>query len=252
MTYILLVLAGLIAGFIDSIAGGGGLITLPTLALALAPGAVAVGTNKIVGVVGAATALWVYSRKHQVHLRTGAAYIASITLGSMLGTRVMPLIPIEVFRWLLIGICPVILFLVRKQKTWIHTAEVQNKVPHRWGNITPSLILTGIVTGFYDGGFGPGGGTFMLLGLLFVGKLPLIPALVLSKLANTFSAGTALILYSRGGYVHWVQGSVVAGGMFAGAWCGSHLASRKAEKIVRPMLYVAVGILMVKLLWEAR
>ncbi len=99
--------------------------------------------------------------------------------------------------------------------------------------------------GIYDGAFGPGGGTFMLLALLLIAKLPLFLALTLSKLANTVSAGTALFSFSMQGAVDYRLGGMMALTMTLGAFLGSRLASNHAMKIVRPALVVVVSILLV-------
>ena len=106
-------------------------------------------------------------------------------------------------------------------------------------------MIAGIAVGFYDGFFGPGGGTFMLLGLLWGVRLPLLEALLLSKLANTVSAGVSLVSYGIQGYVHPRYGIVMAIGMTVGGFMGAQLASKRAEKVVRPVLALVVVLLLV-------
>jgi uncharacterized membrane protein YfcA len=107
------------------------------------------------------------------------------------------------------------------------------------------LIVAGVLVGFYDGFFGPAGGTFMLLGLLWGVKLPLFEALLLSKLANTLSASVALVSYGIQGYVHVRYGVIMAIGMTAGGYMGAKLASNRAEKVVRPVLALVVVLLLI-------
>ncbi len=247
----ILALLGFLAGVIDSIAGGGGLITLPTLTWAVGTGAAAVGTNKIVGTVGALTALLVYLRGRSLPWRKAVAFLAGIVLGSLGGSRLTPHLNREVFHGILLVALPLILLLILKKSAIIQTVSTHS-LDTRKDPMRRSLILfaTGFVTGVYDGGFGPGGGTFMLLGLLFANKLPLFEALIISKLANTLSAGTSWISYGISGYVHWTEGFTVAVGTFFGAFLGSSLASQRAERIVRPMLVIVVLIFMTKLALE--
>src|ERR1700751_5057669 len=115
-TQALLSISGFLAGFIDAIAGGGGLITLPVLSSVLEPGAHAIGTNKIVGTSGALIAFLVYLRKHPLHLKKGFAFLVAIGLGSFLGSLCSPLLPKTYFRYLLIGACPLVLWFLWNKK----------------------------------------------------------------------------------------------------------------------------------------
>jgi uncharacterized membrane protein YfcA len=237
-TQLLLVFSGLVAGTIDSIAGGGGLITLPTLSSVLEPGAHAIGTNKIVGTMGALIAFLVYLRKQPLHLKKGIAFIAAIGVGSLIGSLCSPLVPKLYFRYFLIAACPLILWVLWNKQLFIQ------EVKHHAARSLPVLFGVGTLVGFYDGFFGPGGGTFMLLGLLWAVRLPLFEALLLSKLANTVSAGVSLVSYGIQGYVHVVPGVVMAIGMTAGGFMGARLASKQAEKVVRPVLALVVVLLL--------
>jgi uncharacterized membrane protein YfcA len=237
-TDLLLIFAGLVAGTIDSIAGGGGLITLPTLSAVLEPGAHAIGTNKIVGMMGALIAFLVYLKRQPLNLKKGFSFIVAIGIGSLIGSLCSPLLPKIYFRYLLIAACPMILWVL-----WNKQLFIQGVKDHA-ARALPLLFGVGVLVGFYDGFFGPGGGTFMLLGLLWAVRLPLFEALLLSKLANTVSAGISLVSYGVQGYVHVVPGVIMAIGMTAGGFMGAKLASNRAEKIVRPVLALVVVLLL--------
>ncbi len=241
-TELLLSISGFIAGCIDSIAGGGGLITLPVLTSVLEPGAHAIGTNKIVGTSGALIAFLVYLRKHPLHLKKGFAFLVAIGLGSLIGSIFSPMIPKLYFRYILIGACPVVLWFLMNKKAFLHEAQDHGRA--LTGKALGILFATGLSVGFYDGFFGPGGGTFMLLGLLWAAKLPLFEALLLSKLANTVSAGVSLVSYGIQGYVHPREGVLMAIGMVAGGFLGARFASQQAEKVVRPVLAGVVILLL--------
>ena len=243
---LLLSLTGFIAGCIDSIAGGGGLITIPALSSILEPGANTIGTNKIVGASGALIAFLVYLRKQPLHLKRGLTFLLAIGLGSFLGSRCSPLIPKIYFRYFLIGVCPLVLWFLWNKKIFLHEALEHGC---HFGKKTLGLIVgTGLVVGFYDGFFGPGGGTFMLLALLWTVKLPLFEALLLSKLANAVSAGVALISYGFQGYVHPKEGILMAAGGVVGSFLGARFATHRAERVVRPVLAgVVILLLMLQL-----
>lgn len=235
---------GLLAGFIDSIAGGGGLITLPFLTLELIDPAHAVGTNKIVGTLGALTAFFVYQRKHKAKLKDGLFFCLVIALGSWTGSKITPLIPSHYFTWGLLIISPFILWVVLKKDLLI---KERTHAPKTLGW---AAFLSAYTVGIYDGGFGPGGGTFMLLALLLAAKLPLLQALTLSKLANTFSAGTALVSFGLGGFVHWRLGLTIGAAMVVGAFIGSKTATKHTLKIVRPTLVFVVSLLIATLIFK--
>ncbi len=242
---LLLIFAGLVAGSIDSIAGGGGLITLPVLSGLIEAGPHAIGTNKIVGFTGALIAFLVYLRQQPLHLKKGFSFIASVGVGAVLGSLASPLLPKLYFRYLLIAACPLVLWVVWNRQMFVR--EIKDHGKRGLG----VLVGVGTAVGFYDGFFGPGGGTFMLLGLLWGVKLPLFEALMLSKLANSLSAGASLVSFGVQGYVHARAGIIMAIGMMAGSYLGARLASKRAERVVRPVLVLVVLILLGVQLREA-
>jgi uncharacterized membrane protein YfcA len=200
-------IGGILAGFIDSIAGGGGLITLPLLALTLGPGIDAIATNKINGTVGALMALIVYARRGHLDWRSGALFTTMIVCGSFLGSLGAPFFSPDIFRFLILAICPVLLVVIWQKDRWLQT-QPENAEVKAW-----LVAFVGLGCGLYDGAFGPGGGTFMLLSLTLVAKLPLLVALAASKLANTASASVGLVSYGLRGYIHWWYGASMATGL---------------------------------------
>ena len=246
MNFPFLIIAGIVTGFIDSVAGGGGLISLPVLSLALAPGAEAIGTNKIVGTLAALVALIVYARAGHMDLKKSLLFALFIAGGSFLGSLITPHLPQSSFRWILLVMCPFILWVVLKKDLWTQERHSRPLRKHSAFKIG----LSGLACGLYDGAFGPGGGTFMFLSLLFFARLPLFTALAASKLANTTSAGVALVSYASRGFVHWTEGTLMAIGVIAGAFLGARFATKKAAVLVRPVLVTVSGLLILKLLLE--
>ncbi|MGE4106866.1 MAG: sulfite exporter TauE/SafE family protein [Bacteriovoracia bacterium] len=241
-------LLGAVAGLIDSMAGGGGLITLPTLAIALGPGALAIGTNKIPGTVGALTALWVYARRKHLSWRIGILFAGCVGAASFFGSLVTPHLPPRFFHWFLAASCPLILWIVFSRDVWIRSDLAhapKTDVSRR------AVAIAGLACGFYDGAWGPGGGTFMLLSLILWAKLPLLPALAASKLANSASAATSLAGYSWSENVAWREGLVIAAGVATGAYVGANYASEKAARVVRPTLAVLAVLLLIRVLMDS-
>ena len=243
MNHIVLSLMGFLTGLVDSIVGGGGLISLPTLSIAIAPGAHAIGTNKIVGSTGAFIALIVYARKGHLRWKEGLSFCIVCAVGSFFGSSMAPHVSKDFFRYLMLVMCPVILYIVWQRERFFK--EQENFVKPHYS----IFFLSALASGFYDGFFGPGGGTFMFLGLFLGTGYPLLASIAISKMANTFSATTALITYAHNGFVHWKEGFIMASGMVVGSYIGATYATKNITKIIRPMLTLVVVLLMIKLIW---
>jgi len=241
----LLIPAGFVAGLIDSIAGGSGLITVPSLVLVLGHGPHAIGTNKLAATVGVAISFLVYLRSGHFKARSAIPFAVTVGFSSLLGSLVSPQIPREIFPWLLLVTCPIVLAVVWKKNIWLKEHPPGTRRPHRnW------IYGAGLVVGFYDGLWGPGGGTFMFLALVFLAKLPILESLAASKLANFISAIMSLGGYAVQGYVHYGTGAFLAGGMILGSFIGAHYASKNVDKVIRPALVVTTLLLLVKVLSE--
>ena len=248
-----LFITGLLAGGIDAIAGGGGLISLPILFFLVGAGPTAIGTNKVSAMMGAFVALMVYFRKGHMNWRKSILFALSVGMGSWIGSQLSPHMPQRAFLWILGMTCPLILVILWKKDLWINTqanlgaseSDEINSSVHFLSIGT--VIVSGLVCGVYDGAWGPGAGTFMFLALTVFAKLSLLTAIAASKLANTLSGGVALMNYAAGGYVRWVDGAFLALGMSIGALVGATHASKHAAKVIRPVLAAVVGLLMIKL-----
>ncbi|MEO5590098.1 MAG: sulfite exporter TauE/SafE family protein [Gemmatimonadaceae bacterium] len=237
-----LIVTGLVAGFIDAIAGGGGLIALPAMSLIVGPGVEAIGTNKIASLAAAGIAFLVYLRKGHVDWKSSLAFTGAVGIGAFCGSVAAQWMPPAVFPWLLAVTCPLILYLVWKRDLWTERAFQPG------GASKLAVIGSGLVVGFYDGVWGPGGGTLMFLALIFFAHLPLLTALAASKLANSVAAIVGLATYGVAGHVHFPQGAMLASGMLAGGFVGANLATRKASHIVRPVLVVIVILLVARVI----
>ena len=243
--FALLVLVGLLAGFIDSIAGGGGLITVPVFSLLLGPGAEAIGTNKVGALVGTVVATLVYSRQGHVRIRGHLLFFLVVALSSALGAYASAWVPREVYKWFIVAIVPLLLIVVLRKDLWIKRAAGQDHSHIHY----KALWLAGFACGFYDGIAGPGGGTLMFLSLFVLARFPLIEAMATAKVANLASAGLSLATYSWGGHVQWSQGFSMALGMSFGAFAGASLATRNASPWARAALIVVSSLLVLRLIF---
>ncbi len=233
---------GFLTGLVDSVVGGGGLISLPFLSSQLGAGAYAIGTNKILGTTGALAALIIYTRKGHLLFKEGLLFCLFCAVGSFLGSKATPFIPAIFFKYFMMAMCPVILYIIWNNEKF--TSENQLAKKHS----IYLIFLAGILSGFYDGFFGPGGGTFMFLSIFFLANFPLLTSIAISKMANTFSAGTALVTYATSGFVNWKLGLIMAIGMLFGSFIGASYTTKNSKKVIKPVLIIVVVLLFINLL----
>lgn len=240
----LLMLAAFVAGVIDSIAGGGGLLTLPVLLLAGAPPVTALATNKVQGVFGAATATISYARAGHVDLRRqiGPAAIAFCAAvgGALLASR----LPTDVIR---LGL-PVVLIAIALFFAFKPGLSDLDRVQR----ITPTLFaLTAVpVLGAYDGLVGPGAGAFYMMAFVTLAGYGVLRATAHTKLLNFASNLGGLLAFAVFANPWWAVGLVMGLSQVAGAMVGSRLAMRVGAGLIKPVLVVTSTALALKLIWD--
>ncbi|HKT77956.1 MAG TPA: TSUP family transporter [Sphingobium sp.] len=230
-TLAFLMAAALMAGCIDAMAGGGGLIALPALLAVGVPPVLAVGTNKLQSSLGTLGACIAYARAGHMDLKTYrwpviAAFVGSIG-GAWLLQRVSPA--------LLAGLMPGLLIALAAYFTFSPKVSEMDR-RSRIGMASLSLLI-GIV-GFYDGFFGPGAGAFYTTIFLALGGLGLVRATAQTKAANFASNLAGLLTLIIGGHVIWIAGLAMAVGSITGGQIGSHLAMRFGSRLIRPLLII--------------
>ncbi len=240
----LLMVAAFMAGFVDSIAGGGGLITVPALLLAGAPPVTALATNKVQGLFGAASAAVSYARAGHVDLPSqiapallaGAAGAAGAVLAGQLPTDLIR----TVLPFLLVGIA--VFFAVRPGLDDLD----------RTARITPrTFMLTGIpLVGFYDGLIGPGAGAFYMIGFVALCGFGVLKATAHTKLINFASNLGGLIAFAVVTTPWWITGLAMGLSQTAGAAVGSRLAIHVGAPVIKPVLVVTSTLLALRLLWD--
>lgn len=240
----LLIGAAFIAGFVDSIAGGGGLITVPVLVLAGLSPAQALATNKVQGVFGAATAAMSYAVAGHVNLRhqVRAAFIAFAA--GMAGAFCVTLIPIQVLYYilpiLLIGIAAFFAF-----RPGLSDAD-------RVARISPVQFTAFVVPfiAFYDGLLGPGTGSFLMIGFVTLAGYGILKATAHTKLLNFASNLGGLVAFALVGKPLWITGIAMGLAQISGAWTGSRLAMRIGARLIKPLLVAVSTSLALKLLLD--
>ena len=242
---LLLILAAFVAGFIDSIAGGGGLLALPAILLAGAPPVTALATNKLQGLFGTASAAVHYARAGQVDLRaqTIPALLAALAAGA--GALLAAQLPAEAIRAAL----PVLLIGVALYFGFRKGLSDEDSVQR----ITPQAINATAVPGlaFYDGVLGPGTGSFYMLGFVSLRGYGLLKATAHTKLLNFASNIGAMAVFAVVASPWWLVGLAMGAAQFAGAQLGSRLAVRVGARLIRPLLVTVSVALALRLLWQA-
>lgn len=238
-----------LAGFIDSMVGGGGLISLPAwLALGL-PAQVAAGCNKFGACWGTLVATLRFLRKGKVVLPAALLSMATALLGSWGGARLALWVPEAVLRWTLVLALPVLAVVLLWKR---RLGEVQD--PEVMGTKRARTLwlsaLAGLVIGAYDGFFGPGTGTFLILIYTALIGFDWVTASANAKCVNLASNLAAMLTFLvNGRVILWLAVPAACFGIL-GNWFGSGLAIKGGAKVIRPMMFVALGILFVKVLWD--
>ena len=236
--YVILFLVAFLAGFVDSIAGGGGLIATPALLLAGLPPLNALATNKLQAVFGSSTAAVNYHRKiepsnkkEKILILFFVSFVGSI-LGTIFISSIDAVILIKLIPILLIGVA--LFFALKKDLDSIN----RNKVVTFY-----SFLLITLLIGGYDGSVGPGTGSFFMLAFVSLRGMPLLLATYNTKVVNFASNLGSLITFIYLDLVNWTIGFVMASGQILGAYCGSNLTIKKGAKIIKPTL-VTMSLLM--------
>ena len=249
MEWFFITLASLLAGFVDAVVGGGGLVMVPALfaAFPAAPPATLLGTNKAASVWGTAMATWQYSRRVQV--RWGAMLPAAGAgfVGSFAGAWAVTIMSADFLRKLLpLVLLGVLAYTLAKKDLGLHHTP---RYTGRQEVLIASLV--GVTIGFYDGFFGPGTGSFFVF--LFVRLLgyDFLNASASAKLLNCATNIAAILLFAAKGHVWWHFAVTLAVANVVGSLLGTHLALKHGTGFVRGIFIVVVSVLILKTGYDA-
>ncbi|GGR31075.1 sulfite exporter TauE/SafE family protein [Streptomyces roseolus] len=250
-TLVLLCLAALVAGWIDAVVGGGGLLLLPALLIAFpnAANGYVLGTNKAVAIVGTTGAAVTYARKTKVPVGTAVRVGLAALAGSSFGALFVTMVSKEVLRPLIIVVLvAVAAFVILKPSFGVRAEE--DRAPLTRARIVTAIVLVGGGIGFYDGLFGPGTGTFLVLALTAVLHLDLVTASATAKIVNVCTNGGALAMFAYQGTVYWQLAALMAAFNLTGGMVGARMALSKGSGFVRGVLLVVVLSMVAKLGWD--
>lgn len=233
-----------LAGFIDSIAGGGGLISLPAYYLAGLPAPLAAGTNKLSAGVGTIASTFRYIRGGKVLWRVGLLGAAGAIPGSWLGALLLQAIPEAAVRTMMILAIPLVAAVVLRQRSGISV----RRVPVQWD--LPMAAAIGFGIGFYDGLVGPGTGTFLIIAFTMLLGIEGVMASGTAKIVNLSSNISALLTLLTTGNVLFALGLPAALCGVVGNWLGAGLTMKKGTRVIRTVLLVVLALLLAKMVYD--
>ena len=235
--------AGMLAGFVDAIAGGGGMIGLPALLLAGLPPVGALATNKFQSVFGTAIAALTFWRRGFVSVKALVPAIALAFAGSLIGALIVRQVDVSLLEVAvpaaLIAIALYFLFAPN-----LSDADKVARLPFRL--FVPFMAL---VIGFYDGIFGPGTGSFFTIGFVLLFGLGLTRASGNTKVLNLVSNSAALTIFIPNGDVVWPAALAMVAGQLAGGYIGARTGIRYGAKVIRPVVVIVCIALALRLLF---
>ena len=236
-----------LGGLIDSVAGGGGLITLPGYLLAGLPPHMATATNKCGSTFGTILSASRFLKDGHVQIKSACTAAVCALAGAWLGAQLNLVVPDRVLTFLMLAVVPVLaVFLIRKRE--FGTEDRSGELPEV--RLLFLSGLTGLAAGIYDGFFGPGTGTFLILIFTGLCRFDLLTASGNTKIVNAASNAASLVTYAISGNVLWKVGLPAAVFGIAGNCLGSGLALKNGAKIIRPMFFVVLTLLLLRLFYN--
>ena len=233
------------ASFIDAIGGGGGIISVPCYLLAGLPAHFALGTNKLSSCIGTVASTARYIKNGRVDWLLGIPSIALALVGAHLGTRLQLMVDEKYLQYILLAVLPVIAVIMLRKK---HLPEQTGAMNEWWRR---SIVWgASLLVGTYDGFYGPGTGTFLLLIFCYLGKMDVRTASGNVKIVNLSSNIGALATSLMAGKVLIPIGLIAAAFSITGQYLGAGLALKNGSRIVKPVIFVVLILLAAKILLE--
>lgn len=234
-----------LAGFIDAIGGGGGLISLPAYLIAGLPIHQAIATNKLSSSCGTALATFRFIKNRLVNFRLAIPSIAAAIIGSSIGAQLSLMMDEIVMKYVLFVILPLSAFLVLNKKLF-HDGGSDAIELNRRTYLT--AIASAFIIGIYDGFYGPGTGTFLIIAFTIFAKMSIRNANAQAKVINLTTNLTALTVFLLNGQILIPLGLAAAVCNMAGGYLGAGLAMSKGSKIVKPIILFVLFLLLLKVL----
>lgn len=236
------------AGFIDAIAGGGGLLTVPALLTAGLPPHVVLGTNKLAATFGSFTASVTYYRKKLFNPLYWQRSLLYTAIGAVLGTLVVDMISKEALEKIL-----PLLILLAAIYTLFNRMQPDDalKLPAQNTKLFWQQRAQGLTLGFYDGIAGPGAGAFWMVSTMALYKINLLLTCGVARTMNFISNGFSLVAFIALGHVNFGLGIAMGLCLMLGAWLGAHSAIKFGSRFIRPIFIGVVITIALRLAWQA-
>lgn len=247
LTILFLCLGGFLAAFVDSIAGGGGLISMPVLLMSGLPAHLALGTNKFAGAFGCFSSAYKYSKSGKTNIELLKKLIPFTILGCLLGVKCVLSISENILNILVFLMILIVALYTYLKKDLGKEDKFENLSNE---NIKKGIIMA-FALGFYDGFFGPGTGTFLTFAFIKIYGFDFLHASANTKILNFTSNFTALILFMFSGQILYKTAIFYAISMVLGGYIGAKVAINKGSQLIKPIfLFMAVAVA-IKLLYQA-
>ena len=248
LTFLFLALASGFAGFVDAVAGGGGLVQLPALLIGISnkPIPMILGTNKIPAIFGTSSAAANYFKKVRPDLRLTLSMALPALIGSIAGAKLASHFPTKVFHPLILTLLVLVgIYTWRKPNLGLDESLRYTHRTRLW-----IVAACGLLIGFYDGLFGPGTGTFLVFLLVIVVGYEFLKASATAKIVNIATNFGAIVTFQLTGHIWWRLGLALALANVSGALIGSRLAIRGGSPLVRRIFLLVVAALITKLSYD--
>ena len=249
LTILLLVFASFLAGWVDSIVGGGGLIQLPSLLIGLAadtPVPTIAGTNKVPSSMGTLVAVVTYLRRVQIPWAALLPLIAFSAMGSALGAQLTHFLDRSAFTPLVLAAIVGVGWY-----TWRRPSlGLTHQAKHSGWRFFAWLAFIGLVVGLWDGFIGPGTGSFFLILIVGIMGFEFMVATALAKIANLTTNIAAIAVFGLSGNILWGLGLAMGAANIIGGFLGASMALKHGNQFVRKVFLVVIVVLGLKLTWD--
>lgn len=233
-----------LAGLIDAIGGGGGLISLPAYLIAGLPPHTAIATNKLSSTCGTTLATFRFIKNGLVNFKLAIPSVITAIIGSSIGANLNLLVDEKIMLYLMVGILPVCAFLVLNKKLF-HDGGSDEVILNK--KTYSVAAISAFVIGMYDGFYGPGTGTFLIIAFTIFAKLSIKTSNAQAKVINLTSNITSLVVFLLNGEVLFSVGLAAAACNMIGGYIGAGLVMKNGAKIVKPSIIFVLILLALKI-----